>query len=53
MHREQSLSRAPEPTSPMRRPTPGSARTSGLYGEVVTLSVNRRELAPTPERKVS
>jgi len=37
----------------LRRPTVGSARTAGLYGEVVTLPVSRRELAPTPERKVS
>lgn len=51
MHSEQP--RAPEPTSPSRRSTSGPVRASGLYGEVVTLPVNRRELAPTPERKVS
>lgn len=53
MHSEQPLSRAPASTSALRRPTSGPARTSGLYGEVVTLPVNRRELAATPERKVS
>lgn len=53
MHSEQQLSHGPEPTSTSRRPGSGSARTSGLYGEVVTLPVHRRELAPTPERKVS
>lgn len=52
MHSDQPLPYTPEPSSTSRRPAPGSARTAGLYGEVVTLPVNRRELVPAPERKV-
>ena len=52
MHSDQPLPYTPEPSSTSRRPSTGSARTSGLYGEVVTLPVNRRELVPAPERKV-
>lgn len=53
MHSEQPLSRAPTSTSALRRPSPGSGHTAGLYGEVVTLPVSRRELVPTAERKAS
>jgi len=51
MRSEQPLSRAPTPTPALRRPTPDSGRTSGLYGEVVTMPVSRREMATTAERK--
>ena len=52
MHSDQPLPYTPEPSSTSRRPSSGSARTSGLYGEVVTLPVNRRELVPASESKV-
>lgn len=37
MHGENRLPRASERPSEMRRPSSGSGRPAGLYGEVVTL----------------
>lgn len=49
MHGEQPVTRASASTSALRRPTSGSGRAAGLYGEVLTLPEHR--LAPRAERK--
>ncbi|HZW17114.1 MAG TPA: hypothetical protein VFF66_12790 [Brevundimonas sp.] len=51
MHSKQPLPRSPAPQSPLRRPISEVARTSGLYGEVMTLPVSRRELIPAAGSK--
>lgn len=49
MHGEQPLTRASASAPALSRPTSGSGRAAGLYGEVLTLPENR--LAPRTDRK--